>query len=393
MDSRLRGNDGGWRSARSPSPHRGWIPAFAGMTVVGVRRGHPHPAGDGFPPSRERRWLAFGAVTLAPPGMDSRVRGNDGGWRSARSASPRRGWIPAFAGTTVVGVRRGQPRPAGDGFPRSRERRWLAFGAVSLTPPGMDSRLRGNDGGWRSARSPSPRRGWIPAFAGTTVVGVRRGHPHPAGDGFPPSRERRWLAFGAVTLTPPGMDSRLRGNDGGWRSARSPSPRRGWIPAFAGMTVVGVRRGHPHPTGDGFPPSRERRWLAFGGVTLAPQGMDSRLRGNDGGWRSARSPSPRRGWIPAFAGTTVVGVRRGQPRPAGDGFPRSRERRWLAFGAVSLTPPGMDSRVRGNDGGWRSARSASPRRGWIPAFAGTTVVGVRRGHPHPTGDGFPPSRE
>ena len=207
------------------------------MTVVGVRRGHPHPAGDGFPPSRERRWLAFGAVTLTPPGMDSRLRGNDGGWRSA------------------------------------------------FTPPGMDSRLRGNDGGWRSARSPSPHRGWIPAFAGTTVVGVRR----------------------------PGMDSRLRGND------------RGWIPAFAGTTVVGVRRGHPHPAGDGFPPSRERRWLAFGAVTLTPPGMDSRLRGNDGGWRSARSPSPRRGWIPAFAGTTVVGVRRGHPHPAGDGFPPSRE--------------------------------------------------------------------
>ncbi len=370
MDSRLRGNDGGWRSARSPSPRRGWIPAFAGMTVVGVRRGHPHPAGDGFPPSRERRWLAFGAVTLTPPGMDSRLRGNDGGWRSARSPSPHRGWIPAFAGMTVVGVRRGHPRPAGE-----------------------DSRLRGNDGGWRSARSPSPHRGWIPAFAGMTVVGVRRGHPRPAGDGFPPSRERRWLAFGAVTLAPPGMDSRLRGNDGGWRSARSPSPHRGWIPAFAGTTVVGVRRGHPHPAGDGFPPSRERRWLAFGAVTLAPPGMDSRLRGNDGGWRSARSPSPHRGWIPAFAGTTVVGVRRGHPHPAGDGFPPSRERRWLAFGAVTLAPPGMDSRLRGNDGGWRSARSPSPHRGWIPAFAGMTVVGVRRGHPHPAGDGFPPSRE
>ena len=171
------------------------LPAFAGMTVV--RPGMAF-AGTGWrsarspSPRRERRWLAFGAVTL-----------------------------PAFAGTTVVGVRRGHPRPAGDG--------------------------------WRSARSPSPHRGWIPAFAGMTVVGVRRGHPHPTGDGFPPSRERRWLAFGAVTLTPPGMDSRLRGNDGGWRSARSPSPHRGWIPAFAGMTVVGVRRGHPHPTGDGFP--------------------------------------------------------------------------------------------------------------------------------------------
>ena len=252
-------------------------------------------------------------------------------------------------------------------MPPSRERRWLAFGAVTLTPPGMDSRLRGNDGGWRSARSPSPRRGWIPAFAGMTVVGVRRGHPHPAGDGFPPSRERRWLAFGAVTLTPPGMDSRLRGNDGGWRSARSPSPHRG----MAGMTVVpfgasrettvvGVRRGHPHPAGDGFPPSRERRWL--GQVETARRGHPHPARGSDrkdcghpaghprragdgfpprgNGWRSARSPSPRRGWIPAFAGTTVVGVRRGHPR-------KSR----------------------------------------LPAFAGTTVVGVRRGR------WFPPSRE
>ena len=352
--------------------------------MVGVRRGH-HPAGDGFPrepvrrghdgfpPSRERRWLAFGAVTLTPPGMDSRLRGNDGGWRSARSPSPPPGMDSRLRGNDGGWRSARSPSfgPAGDGFPPSRERRWLAFGAVTLTPPGMDSRLRGNDGGWRSARSftppgmdsrlrgndggwrsarsPSPRRGWIPAF-----VGVRRGHPHP-------------------------------GNDGGWRSARSPSPRRGWIPAFAGTTVVGVRRGHSPSgmtvrPGDGFPPSRERRWLAFGAVTLTPPGMDSRLRGNDGGWRSARSPSPRRGWIPAFAGTTVVGVRRGHPRHAGDGFPPSRERRWLAFGA---DPSGMDSRLRGNDGGWRSARSPSPRRGWIPAFAGMTVVGVRRGHPRP----------
>ena len=72
------------------------------------------------------------------------------------------------------------------------------------------------------------------------------------------------------------LDSRLRGNDGVYVF----SERRGyaWIPAFAGMTAVGVQ-----------------------GQAYA---LDSRLRGNDGIYVF----SERRGyvWIPAFAGMTDV---------------------------------------------------------------------------------------
>ena len=171
-----------------------------------------------------------------PPGMGSRLHGNDGCvWGvTLTPALSRRG--------------RGGRRAAGDGFPFARERR-LAWG-VTLTP----SRERGT----------ACRRGWVPASAGTTVG--MGSHPHSfegEGDGVAP-----------------GMGSRLHGNDG-WHG-ESPSPQ-------------------PSPVegeGDGVPP-----------------GMGSRLHGNDG-WHG-ESPSP-------------------QPSPVkeeGDGV-----------------PPGMGSRLHGNDG-------------------------------------------
>ena len=72
------------------------------------------------------------------------------------------------------------------------------------------------------------------------------------------------------------MDSRLRGNDGIY--VFSGSCGYAWIPAFAGMTAVGVQE------------------LAYA--------LDSRLRGKDGIYVFSES----RGyvWIPAFAGMTDV---------------------------------------------------------------------------------------
>ncbi len=71
MDSRLRGNDGGGRSTlRQAQGERGWIPAYAGMTVM---QGYPQGRGeeDGVC-SREKVDSRF-------RGNDGRVGGNDGG--------------------------------------------------------------------------------------------------------------------------------------------------------------------------------------------------------------------------------------------------------------------------------------------------------------------------
>ena len=74
-----------------------WIPAFAGMTGL------------------------EGADSLFAPCVDSRLRGNDGGWKVRNQRFPL-AWIPAFAGMTGV-------EGAGSSF--------------SLR---LDSRLRGNGG-------------------------------------------------------------------------------------------------------------------------------------------------------------------------------------------------------------------------------------------------------
>ena len=130
-------------------------------------------------------------------------------------------------------------------------------------------------------------------------------HPHLS---LPPSRGKRLIdALGRVMQRPPSereMDSGFRRNDGGgarpfdklrvsgrWLA----QGERGWIPAFAGMTV-GVAGMAVMQR----PPSERK--------------MDSGFRRNDGG--GARPfdklrvsggwlAQGERGWIPAFAGMTV----------------------------------------------------------------------------------------
>src|SRR5689334_3352646 len=97
------------------------------------------------------------------------------------------------------------------------------------------------------------------------------------------------------------MDSRLRGNDDGWAAPPSVIPAkagihvdfrssrdlvRQWIPACAGMTMVGLpllpsfprRREsmlifalHAALHGNGFPPARERRLQLFAGFASLPR--------------------------------------------------------------------------------------------------------------------------
>ena len=147
-------------------------------------------------------------------------------------------------------------------------------------PPGMGSRLHGNDGCvWHGGVTLTPR--------------IEYGAGSSTGSGqAPPS-----AVEGEGDGVPPGMGSRLHGNDG-WHG-ESPSPQ-------------------PSPVegeGDGVPP-----------------GMGSRLHGNDGCvWGVTLTPAlSRRG-------------REGR-RAAGDGFPFARERR-LAWG-VTLTPA-LSRRGRG----------------------------------------------
>ena len=134
---------------RFPSwgPHP-WIPACAGMTVMQrvslagmtvVQRSAF--AGDTMALRRPNKGMKMGA---AAPGVWSRVQG--------------RGWVPAFAGTTVMqrvslaGMTVVQRSAfAGDTMALRRPNKGMKMGAAA---PGVWSRVQG--------------RGWVPAFAGTT---------------------------------------------------------------------------------------------------------------------------------------------------------------------------------------------------------------------------------
>ena len=367
----------------------------AGSALCRRGRGGRRAAGDGFPFARERR-LAWG-VTLTP----ALSRQGRGGRRAAGDGFPfarerrvcvgshphpsplpsrergtacRRGWVPVCTGTTVGMGESPSPQPSpvegeGDGV-----------------PPGMGSRLHGNG-----------RLAWGVTLT-PTLSRQGRGGRRAAGDGFPFARERRVCVAWGVTLTPriengagskpstvkgegdgvpPGMGSRLHGNDG-WHG-ESPSPpvsrtgqalRQAQGRLRAGSALCRRGRGGRRAAGDGFPFARERR-LAWG-VTLTP----SRERGT--AWR--------RGWVPVCTGTTgVCGMgespsppvsstgqalrqAQGRLRPlpsrarrgrggrcaAGDGFPFARERR-LAWG-VTLTPA-LSRRGRG---GRRAAGDGFP---------------------------------
>ena len=318
-------------------------------------RGGRRAAGDGFPFARERR-LAWG-VTLTPAlsrrgrggrraaGDGFRLHGNDGCvWHGGVTLTPalsRRG--------------RGGRRAAGDGFPFARERR-VCVGSHPHPSP-LPSRERGT----------ACRRGWVPVCTGTTVG--MGSHPHSfegEGDGVPP-----------------GMGSRLHGNDG-WHG-ESPSPpvsstgqalrqaqgrlrplpsrergtacRRGWVPVCTGTTV-----GMGSPASP--PVSSTGQALRQAQGRLRP--LPPRERGT----------ACRRGWVPVCTGTTgVCGESpsllrgRGGRRGAGDGFPFARERR-VCVGSHPHPPYRVRGRLRPLPS---RKRGTACRRGWVPVCTGTTV--------------------
>ena len=167
------------RGARVAAPSNaamiGLIPARAGSTTSirprSIRtRAHPRPCG-------EHDWQTDSAVITL--GSSPPVRGAQ---TDRRRPNPRRGLIPARAGSTpctapAVPERRAHPRPCGEHGARSH-------GSVILwgsSPPvrGARHRLPHPDGGV----------GLIPARAGSTPHGgfsfiVSWAHPRPCGEHF-----------------------------------------------------------------------------------------------------------------------------------------------------------------------------------------------------------------
>ena len=111
--------------------------------------------------------------------------------------------------------------------------------------------------------------------------------------------------------------------------------------------------------------------------SLRAIGFSKRPYGGVGEWGMRRGlvvglPCPSHLWIPAFAGTTIAGVRAGKCC-------------WWRRVGVPLRRDGRFSkRPCGGVGEWGMRRGLvvglpCPSHLWIPAFAGTTIAGVRAG--------------
>ena len=226
------------------------------------------------------------------------------------------------------------------------------WGLVVERDRGLDSRLRGNDGGGSGGTVR-----WRRAWADGGLDSRRRGNDGWGGN------DGRGLAYrdgvgylhgwtgctgwGLVVERDGGLDSRRRGNDGwGGNDGRGLAYRDG----------VGYLHGCAGCTG-------------WGLVVEGDRGLDSRLRGNHGGgagmtvrWRRARADG---GLDSRLRGNDGVGYLHEWTGCTGWGLVVERDR-------------GLDSRLRGNDGGgsggtvrWRRAWAEGV---WIPAGAGRTGV-------------------
>ena len=377
----------------------GFIPASAGNT-----RGHQrYPVSLTVHP-RERgehwsgRWLL-----RSPCGSSPRARGTQ---RNGRGFDPRRRFIPASAGNTVLtecltaGWGGSSPRARGTHGPRGRRHHQDRFIPASAgNTPGVSDGLGFCHGSSPRARGTPDRlrgvatnRRFIPASAGNTssaswpgrVVAV---HPRERGEHMP-------LAPGSHTVT--GSSPRARGTHAGVGVAAN---RHRFIPASAGNTRPRRLQGflrpvHPRERGEHVLAAAEcpgglRFIPASAGNTDAvealrpPLTVHPRERGEHPRPRHAVSPtagsSPRargtriknpdsrktRRFIPASAGNTD-----NSPSAKGQTTVHPRERgehgvRKLQADAVSGSSP----RARGT----RTPRSlAGCGSRFIPASAGNT---------------------
>ena len=296
---------------------------------------------------------------------------------------PFTGIIPAHAGLTSAAAAHGlrvedHPRGCGAhvkpssgaasraGFPRGC-RAHLNFCCRSSGLQGSPPRVRGSQyGRHQSTHAP----GIIPAGAGLTHIqqtSGRRGRDHPRGCG---AHSRRSDKMGRLSGSSPrmrgspytpgrhppaGSSPRMRGSH---TEAARPRPRRGIIPADAGLTYTriphsGSVRDHPRRCGahaNGVPQD------------LIDQGSSPRMRGSpqldNDAFRALRI-------IPADAGltttcTTATWTSRDHPRGCGAHSVQHH---------LGTSSPGSSPRVRGSHSSincnWRSF-------GIIPAGAGLT---------------------
>ena len=315
----------------------GLIPARAGTTrrvydSAEAAEAHPRSRGDHaslFFPARP--FLGSSPLARGPPGCTG-------------SADPRRGLIPARAGTTVWHRDSGS---GGGAHPRSRGDHMLF--SCSMPPVAGSSPL---------ARGPPKLLNrlaclvrLVPARAGTTgggFAGVAAAEAHPRSRG-----DHTAVRF-AVSVTA-----------GSSPLARGPQRRmgickhgRGLIPARAGTTgaahfVLFLSGAHPRSRGDHL--LLRRRFPRRGGSSPLARGPLG-----DASWLRLR-----RGLIPARAGTTLSGIWRlaspwAHPRSRGDHYePAGIVHRDEGSSPLARGPPAP-----------ASCRDQVP--GLIPARAGTT---------------------
>ena len=251
--------------------------------------------------------------------------------------------------------------------------------------------------GWETPRA-SPL--WIPAFAGMTRAG--EGDAGVAGGGGLPSKGSGRTNFGGAPLVGSG------GCDGGWRRPARPL----WIPAFAGMTLVGegdagaVRWGDPSTAqGERILEARVR-WgvgdaMADGDAPRGPAlALDERFAG------TAPTTAPL-GWGRVMRGLSVGG---GPSTGSGRGF--GRLARGVGWGVGARSAMGerrrpasapLDSCLRRNDasgggcGGWGGGGRLRRlgRTGFLPSqgSGGAPVRGDGDAPHRAPCPGFLPSQE
>ena len=259
------------------NPHRGIIPAHAGLTKTIC----PHLWGDGdHPRACGAHPCPFDSPSMSA-GSSPRMRGSR---RETELLGRRRGIIPAHAGLTRPP--RGHTH-AGWDHPRACGAHTSArAGGMSLT--GSSPRMRGSPSRvcWRMQPL-----GIIPAHAGLTTVlpmasACRRDHPRACGAHYHIAEK----VCGSMGSSP-----RMRGSL--W-CQRLAGPAAGIIPAHAGLTyqmkaLEHTRRDHPRACGAHRPAPERRR---------AARGSSPRMRGS---LCPAEGQALLIGIIPAHAGLTL----------------------------------------------------------------------------------------
>ena len=333
---RMRGTHG---RCRWCCEHSGIIPAYAGNTHTLYRYGmgdrdHPRVCGE-HPCCRWRGDMGWGS--------SPRMRGT---LIPSRLISGEIGIIPAYAGNTAIAsatslLVRDHPRVCGE---------HVSAMSLAVRLTGSSPRMRG------TLRLPAVAvfdHGIIPAYAGNTrccwpSCWCCRDHPRVCGEHM--LRERRivWQA---------GSSPRMRGTPFGRRLHFRPP---GIIPAYAGNTVVRVRRlpllgDHPRVCGEHVRLARAR---------VPVQGSSPRMRGTPE-WLDGEAWAD--GIIPAYAGNTCGCRERRQgagdhPRVCGEHIGKKSEVR---------SDRGSSPRMRGTPG---QADKRMDARGIIPAYAGNTLT-------------------